>query len=111
MPRAKADDRGPRVYRDELQLDDEEYNTIQYRTTGGTSGVSARSLLDTQSGWDTTTSWAPVDDPNMDLDDDDLMFEEAMTADIGQSFDSSPVQERPPKKTRKAKSEASVCTI
>lgn len=113
MPRPKKPlDNGPSTYKDTVPLnDDDDFNTIQFTIAGGDNHVSARSALDNQSDWAATTSWAPNDDPNLELDDDDCMFEDAMNVDVGESFTVPLPQVQPPRKARKPKSQASVSTL
>lgn len=99
------------MYRDDIPLDGNYFDSIEYWTTsGGAPGTSTRSTLADNGIWASTTSWAPNDDPNLDLDLDDHMFNESMTADVGDTFDSAPLQVPPQKKkhVNKPKSEASV---
>lgn len=111
MPRPRTEKNGPSTYRDQIPLDGAEFDTIEYRTTSGDdAGTSTRSMLAGATIWESTTSWAPEDDPQLDLDLDGHMFDEAMAADVGETFDFASFQALPPAKTRtkKPKSEASV---
>lgn len=81
----------PRVYRDRIPLEDD-YEVVQARTStlsgqGRLPTDSIRSSLKGRTTWTVGTSWAPEDDPELDLDPSDDWYDEAMGADVGDILD------------------------
>lgn len=107
---AKRTRHAPNIHRDRIPLDDD-FEIIQARTSslsgpGRLPFDSARSPLKGRTTWSIGSSWAPDDDPELDLDPDDAWYDQEMEADVGEVIDLPPVElnTRPKKK----KSQASV---
>lgn len=100
----------PRAYRDRIPLEDD-YEVVQARTSrlsgqGRLPTESARSPLRGRTTWTVGTTWAPEDDPELDLDPNDGWYDEVMDADVGDLLDGRPQQD--PAKPRARRSQASV---
>jgi hypothetical protein len=85
--RQRASETAGGAYHDTVPLGDE-YNVIHSRETfqrqvGSTTYTAhAERSAQPDTSWDSTTSWAPLDDPNYALDADETWYNDTLEADI-----------------------------
>ena len=90
------------VYRDRIPLEDD-YESVSVRTgsRAGPNGYwkdSAKTYV--RSAWTVGTNWAPEDDYEYALDEDDVWFDEVLEVDVGEVLDTvavAPKQKKPQK--------------
>lgn len=117
-PQLPSQQAQPRVYHDRFDLQGD-FEVLQSRIASTTD--RGRLTLDSErfslrgTKWTIGTEWAPMDDPNLDLDLDDGEYEVAMDAEISQVVQDNEtartrVVEEAEKTKKKKRSETSVCS-